>query len=53
MLDPRWLPMAAVTYARAEGLWHDYLILAGLMAEADAAVAALGAALRADCTRPA
>ncbi len=41
-----------VTYERPDGLWHDYPILAGLMAEADAAIAALGAALRADCTRP-
>ncbi len=41
----------AVTYVRAEGLWHDFPILAGLMAEADAAIEALGAALRADCTR--
>lgn len=43
----------AVTYERTEGLWHAFPVLAGLMAEADAAVEALGAALRADCTRPA
>lgn len=42
-----------VTYQRAEGMWHDFPVLAGLSAEADAAVDALGAALRADCTRAA
>jgi epsilon-lactone hydrolase len=39
-----------VTYERAEGLWHAFPVLVGLMAEADAAVEALGAALRADCS---
>lgn len=43
----------AVTYERPDGLWHDFPILAGLMAEADAAVEALGAALRDACTSPA
>ena len=27
-----------VTYQRAEGMWHDFPVLAGLLAEADAAV---------------
>jgi len=39
----------AVSYRRVEGMWHDFPVLAGLLAEADAAVAGLGAALRADC----
>ena len=43
----------AVTYRRAEGMWHDFPVLAGLLAEADAALAELGAALHADCTRTA
>jgi monoterpene epsilon-lactone hydrolase len=38
----------AVTYRRVEGMWHDFPVLAGLLAEADTA---LGAALSADCTR--
>ncbi|WP_214367151.1 alpha/beta hydrolase fold domain-containing protein [Pseudonocardia sp. H11422] len=38
-----------VTYRRAPRMWHDYPIFAGLLAEADAAVAELGAALRRDC----
>lgn len=38
------------TYDRVDGLWHDFVLYAGLMAEADDAVATLGAALRADCT---
>jgi acetyl esterase/lipase len=37
-----------VTYERADGLWHAYPVLVGLMAEADAAIEALGAAVRAD-----
>lgn len=41
----------AVTYRRVEGMWHDFPVLAGLLAEADAALDELGAALRADCTR--
>ncbi len=41
----------AVTYQRVEGMWHAFPVLAGLLAEADAALDALGAALRADCTR--
>ena len=32
-------------------MWHDFPVLAGLLAEADAAIDGLGAALRADCTR--
>lgn len=39
----------AVTYQRVDGMWHDFPVLAGLLAEADAAIAGLGAALRADC----
>jgi acetyl esterase/lipase len=39
------------TYDRTPGLWHDFVLYAGLMSEADAAVAKLGAALRSDCTR--
>jgi monoterpene epsilon-lactone hydrolase len=42
----------AVTYQRVDGMWHDFPVLAGLLAEADAAIAGLGAALRADCARP-
>ena len=39
------------TYDRVPGLWHDYVLYAGLMAAADESVARLGAALRADCAR--
>lgn len=38
------------SYDRVPGLWHDFVLYAGLLAAADDAVAALGAALRADCT---
>ncbi|MBW0088282.1 alpha/beta hydrolase fold domain-containing protein [Pseudonocardia sp. KRD-184] len=38
-----------VTYTRAAGLWHAYPVFAGLLAEADAAVAELGEAVRRDC----
>ena len=41
----------AVTYRRVAGMWHDFPVLAGLLAEADAALVELGAALHADCTR--
>jgi epsilon-lactone hydrolase len=41
----------AVTYRRAEGMWRDFPVLAGLLTEADTALAELGAALHADCTR--
>lgn len=37
-----------VTYERPDGLWHAFPVLAGLMAEADAALDALGSALHAD-----
>ncbi|SHL01860.1 Acetyl esterase/lipase [Pseudonocardia thermophila] len=37
------------TYDRVPGLWHDFVLYTGAMAEADAAVARLGAAVRADC----
>ncbi|NMI00459.1 alpha/beta hydrolase fold domain-containing protein, partial [Pseudonocardia acidicola] len=39
----------AVTYRRAPGMWHDFPIFAGMLAEADAAVAELGTAVRRDC----
>ncbi len=39
-----------VTYTRAAGLWHAYPVLAGMLADADAAVASLAALTRADCT---
>ncbi len=39
-----------VTYRREPGMWHAYLVFAGLLAEADVAVAELGAAFRSDCT---
>ena len=42
-----------VTYARVAAMWHDFPVLAGLLAAADAALDELGAALRADCTRAA
>ncbi|MDN5934529.1 MAG: alpha/beta hydrolase fold domain-containing protein, partial [Pseudonocardia sp.] len=38
-----------VSYTRAARLWHAYPVFAGLLAEADAAVAELGAAVRRDC----
>jgi monoterpene epsilon-lactone hydrolase len=38
-----------VTYQRADGMWHAFPVLAGTLREADAALGALGAALRADC----
>ena len=41
---------AAVTYTRAAGMWHAYPLLAGMLADADEAVAELGAQVRADCT---
>jgi acetyl esterase/lipase len=37
-----------VDYLRAEGLWHAYPVFAGMLREADEAVAALGAAIRRD-----
>ncbi|MGI5127358.1 alpha/beta hydrolase [Pseudonocardia sp. CA-107938] len=37
------------TYDRVPGLWHDFVLYAGTLAEADASVARLGGALRADC----
>jgi len=40
---------AEVTYRREPGMWHAYLVFAGLLREADEAVAELGAAFRADC----
>jgi acetyl esterase/lipase len=40
-----------VTYQRVDGMWHDFPVLAGLLAVADAALAGLGAELRADLTR--
>jgi cation diffusion facilitator CzcD-associated flavoprotein CzcO/acetyl esterase/lipase len=38
-----------VSYTRAAGMWHAYPVFAGLLAEADAAVAELGSAVRRDC----
>jgi cation diffusion facilitator CzcD-associated flavoprotein CzcO/acetyl esterase/lipase len=38
-----------VDYLRADGLWHAYPAFAGMLREADEAVAALGAAIRRDC----
>ncbi|TWF78310.1 acetyl esterase/lipase [Pseudonocardia hierapolitana] len=38
-----------VDYLRAEGLWHAFPVFAGMLREADEAVAALGAAMRSDC----
>ncbi len=35
-----------VTYSRVEGMWHAFPVFVGLLAEADAAVAGLGAAVR-------
>jgi len=32
-------------------MWHDFPVLAGLLTEADTALAELGATLYADCTR--
>jgi acetyl esterase/lipase len=43
---------AEITYRRERGMWHAYLVFAGLLAEADVAVAELGAAFRADCAVP-
>ena len=40
-----------VSYRRVDGMWHDFPVLAGLLTEADTALAELGAALHADCTR--
>jgi acetyl esterase/lipase len=38
-----------VDYRRADGLWHAYPVLAGMLREADEAIAALGTAIRRDC----
>jgi monoterpene epsilon-lactone hydrolase len=40
----------SVDYLRADGLWHAYPVFAGMLREADDAVAALGGALRRDCS---
>ena len=40
----------AVSYRRAEGMWHVYPVFAGMLREADDAVAELGAALRRACS---
>ena len=39
------------SYDRVPGLWHDFVLYAGLLPEADAAIARLGDALRADCAQ--
>jgi acetyl esterase/lipase len=36
-----------VEYRRYDGLWHDFHLQAGVLADADAAIAELGARLRA------
>jgi cation diffusion facilitator CzcD-associated flavoprotein CzcO/acetyl esterase/lipase len=38
-----------VDYRRADGLWHAYPVFAGMLREADEALAELGAAIRRDC----
>lgn len=38
-----------VEYSRVEGMWHAFPVFAGMLAEADAAVAGLGAAVRRSC----
>lgn len=43
------IPAAGVDYLRADGMWHAYPVFAGMLREADEAVAALGAAIRRDC----
>jgi cation diffusion facilitator CzcD-associated flavoprotein CzcO/acetyl esterase/lipase len=40
----------AVSYRRAEGMWHVYPLFAGMLREADDAVAELGAAFRRACS---
>jgi monoterpene epsilon-lactone hydrolase len=40
----------AVTYRRARRMWHDYPVFPGLLADADAAIAALGADVRKACS---
>jgi acetyl esterase/lipase len=39
-----------VTYRRAARMWHDYVLVAGMLSDADTAVAELGAALRRACS---
>jgi hypothetical protein len=46
---PRPVRRPLLTHRREPGMWHAYLVFAGLPAEADVAVAEPGAALRADC----
>jgi hypothetical protein len=38
-----------VSYRRSEGMWHDFPVFAGMLREADDALAELGAALPRDC----
>jgi cation diffusion facilitator CzcD-associated flavoprotein CzcO/acetyl esterase/lipase len=38
-----------VEYLRADGMWHAYPVFAGMLREADEAVATLGASIRRDC----
>ncbi|MEQ3550544.1 alpha/beta hydrolase [Pseudonocardia nematodicida] len=38
-----------VSYDRVDDMWHDFPLMAGLLAEADEALASLGKALRFDC----
>ena len=37
------------TYQRVERMWHAFPVFAGMLREADQAVAALGTAIRSDC----
>ncbi|WP_232663748.1 alpha/beta hydrolase [Pseudonocardia sp. TRM90224] len=39
----------SITCRRDPGMWHDHLVFAGMLQEADDAMAELGGALRADC----
>lgn len=39
------------SYDRVPGLWHDFVLYAGLLPQADAAVAKLGNAMRTDCAQ--
>jgi len=39
-----------VTYRRAERMWHDFPVFAGMLREADDAVTGLGTAVRRDCS---
>nr|WP_214370462.1 alpha/beta hydrolase fold domain-containing protein [Pseudonocardia sp. H11422] len=38
-----------ITCRRDAGMWHDHLVFAGMLREADEAMAELGTAIRTDC----